>query len=381
MTETFIQNLEILTCRRIIEENHNDEILQLVEKPTYCNSRRYLATISPTQVNIYDNEDSSMGIGFFAHYSIEETPYFKGGTCTTGCWLFPQKERPLDCYLATGTSLGEVFILSCNECTVVSILTNDTGSPITSMAVSPVYPEYLLVTEKDGSIRCWNVVSKNCEFCLNNCDARYICWDGPESLVLLQNDDLKILSMTNRELEAFELLGDNLTPITGIMSLPLRREWVVLTTKEIHRVNWDSRVDSVFQTENLHETFCPNRYSVAVDNSYICISDNSNTLCVDVNGKVIGGLVDNYATGGQPGKEQTSYRKEPIVTAIIYPDAKSAVMIEKNRVMRFDTLDPNDRFVAHIKFPHPVEDMFLFYESLNAEPLMYLFPKIQQEEE
>ena len=56
-------------------------------------------------------------------------------------------------------------------------------------------------------------------------------------------------------------------------------------------------------------------------------------------------------------------------------------MIEKNRVMRFDTLDPNDRFVAHIKFPHPVEDMFLFYESLNAEPLMYLFPKIQQEEE
>lgn len=50
--ETFIQNLEILTCRRIIEENHNDEILQLVEKPTYCNSRRYLATISPTQVNM-----------------------------------------------------------------------------------------------------------------------------------------------------------------------------------------------------------------------------------------------------------------------------------------------------------------------------------------
>ena len=141
----------------------------------------------------------------------------------------------------------------------------------------------------------------------------------------------------------------------------------------------------------LMRQFCPNRYSVAVDNvmldemdheqSYICISDNSNTLCVDVNGKVIGGLVDNYATGGQPGKEQTSYRKEPIVTAIIYPDAKSAVMIEKNRVMRFDTLDPNDRFVAHIKFPHPVEDMFLFYESLNAEPLMYLFPKIQQEEE
>ena len=50
--ETFIQNLEILTCRRIIEENHNDEILQLVEKPTYCNSRRYLATSSPTQVNM-----------------------------------------------------------------------------------------------------------------------------------------------------------------------------------------------------------------------------------------------------------------------------------------------------------------------------------------
>ena len=41
-------------------------------------------------------------------------------------------------------------------------------------------------------------------------------------------------------------------------------------------------------------------------------------------------------------------------------------MIEKNRVMRFDTLDPNDRFVAHIKFPHPVcgaTDVFVSEDS------------------
>ena len=95
----------------------------------------------------------------------------------------------------------------------------------------------------------------------------------------------------------------------------------------------------------------------------------------------MGGLIDNYASDGQPGKELTSYRKEAIVTSIVYPGAKSAIMIEKNRVMRFDTLNPNDRYVALVKFPHPVEDMFLFYESLNAEPLMYLFPKIQREKE
>ena len=113
----------------------------------------------------------------------------------------------------------------------------------------------------------------------------------------------------------------------------------------------------------------------------MCISDDSKTICVDVSGKLIGGLIDNYSAGSQNGKEPSSYRKLPILTSVIYPNAESALMIEGNRIMRFDTLDPNEMYVAHVKFPHPVEDMFLFYESLNAEPLMYLNPKIQHSEE
>ena len=48
----FVENLENLTCRRIIEENHNDSILQLVEEPLHRGTFRYLATISPSQVNM-----------------------------------------------------------------------------------------------------------------------------------------------------------------------------------------------------------------------------------------------------------------------------------------------------------------------------------------
>lgn len=51
-------------------------------------------------------------------------------------------------------------------------------------------------------------------------------------------------------------------------------------------------------------------------------------------------------------------------------------MVENNRVLRFDAIDPVDHYVSHVVFPHPVEDMYLFYNSLNAEPLMYLHTKI-----
>ena len=54
-----------------------------------------------------------------------------------------------------------------------------------------------------------------------------------------------------------------------------------------------------------------------------------------------------------------------------------AVMVENNRVLRFDAIDPVGHYVSHVVFPHPVEDMYLFYSSLNSEPLMYLHPKIQ----
>lgn len=58
-----------------------------------------------------------------------------------------------------------------------------------------------------------------------------------------------------------------------------------------------------------------------------------------------------------------------------------AVMVENNRVMRFDCIDPNSKYVAHVKYPHPVEDMFVFYSSLNADPVIYLNPKIPAESE
>ena len=53
-------------------------------------------------------------------------------------------------------------------------------------------------------------------------------------------------------------------------------------------------------------------------------------------------------------------------------------MVESNRVLRFTYINPDTRYVAHVKYPHPVEDMFLFYDSLNAEPNVYLQSKINK---
>lgn len=55
-----------------------------------------------------------------------------------------------------------------------------------------------------------------------------------------------------------------------------------------------------------------------------------------------------------------------------------AIVTEENRVLRFDSINPDNRYVSHIIFPHPVEDMFVFFNSLNADPLMYLNPKIKK---
>ena len=65
--------------------------------------------------------------------------------------------------------------------------------------------------------------------------------------------------------------------------------------------------------------------------------------------------------GTQNNKDQASYHKMPITSCVIHPEA----------------IDPVGHYVSHVVFPHPVEDMYLFYSSLNSEPLMYLHPKIQ----
>ncbi|OAO14991.1 hypothetical protein AV274_3338 [Blastocystis sp. ATCC 50177/Nand II] len=113
------------------------------------------------------------------------------------------------------------------------------------------------------------------------------------------------------------------------------------------------------------------------DHKEILVSEHSKTRIFSLEGREIAQLVDNYAMGTQNNKDQASYHKMPITSCVIHPEAKYAVMIENNRVLRFDAIDPVGHYVSHVVFPHPVEDMYLFYSSLNSEPLMYLHPKIQ----
>ena len=64
------------------------------------------------------------------------------------------------------------------------------------------------------------------------------------------------------------------------------------------------------------------------------------------------------------------------MASVVDPKTRYAVMVEQNRVLRFNNIDPTSKYVVHVTYPHPVEDRFVFYENLNAEPLVYLHPKI-----
>ena len=93
LRDSFHKSIDYLTCRRIIEENHNEIILNLIEEKGHKNVWRYVASISPNQVNMYpfllylyvcryDCENENSSLGFFAHYVVEKTDYFKGGVYT-----------------------------------------------------------------------------------------------------------------------------------------------------------------------------------------------------------------------------------------------------------------------------------------------------------
>ena len=75
-------------------------------------------------------------------------------------------------------------------------------------------------------------------------------------------------------------------------------------------------------------------------------------------------------------KDPSAYKKAPVLASVVDPKTRYAVMVEQNRVLRFNNIDPTSKYVVHVTYPHPVEDMFVFYENLNAEPLVYLHPKI-----
>ena len=65
--------------------------MNVLEENGHCGVYRYAAAISSTQVNMYyftilllilnryDNKNEKASLGFYSHYVIHETEYFKGG--------------------------------------------------------------------------------------------------------------------------------------------------------------------------------------------------------------------------------------------------------------------------------------------------------------
>ena len=376
--DSFLSNLEQLSCRRIIEENHSSSIIALLEEKNHDGICRYVATISKEQVNIYDNEDKNSNLGFFAHYAVQQTPYFKGGSCTCGYWLYPQSDIPRDSILAVGTNEGEVFLLSCVDCYIISILSNRSSSSIVSITSSPSHSNLIIVLNQVGVLSIYDRLTSSRVFEYDSKKVRNAICDA--DILILEYSTGEFASLNLDTFSIASLSDVEAVPgIVGYVSLPSQSQWLIFT-----QWKWYSLDQRTLQLSSLCNVSLPSYVNqscitLASDQSLVIVAEHAVVRVFLPTGEEIGMLCDNYAAGVQMSKEPSSYRKLPISGCVIHPKGEYAVMTENNRVMRFDRLDPNTRYVAHVKYPHPVEDMFIFYSSLNADPVIYLSPKVNTE--
>lgn len=65
---------------------------------------------------------------------------------------------------------------------------------------------------------------------------------------------------------------------------------------------------------------------------------------------------------------------------VVASDGRYVVTSEGNRVFYFMAVDKTLSYVTHLKFPHPVEDVFVVYNTVDSEPRLLLQPKLALEE-
>ncbi|KAI1302823.1 hypothetical protein EDD11_005493 [Mortierella claussenii] len=182
--ERIFKNLRL---RRIVKENHSNEINQLA----FCLNQRHnntpfglhhvkviekrgairkdpmdnsniLGTTGGPQANVYDNEHCGDHLDIMSHFLLD--PVGEEG----------EEELP-DAIFATAGTDKTIHILSLARSKELVRLTGHKHT-ITDIQAHPIRDEYLLSASKDSTVRMWNILTGKCLFIFEY-KASVVCFD------------------------------------------------------------------------------------------------------------------------------------------------------------------------------------------------------------
>lgn len=165
-----VSTLDSLCLRRIVKENHGTAIVQACFPPlptspnTMIDMTNILATVSASQVNLYDNEHCGDHLDILSTFECSSSKvillsnkadhyiqkYMNKLLCV--CWA----QQSDDAYICTGGTDQMIRVLSMAKSTEVKQLKGHTGT-IVGLACHPMDSNIILSLSEDGTARLWHL--------------------------------------------------------------------------------------------------------------------------------------------------------------------------------------------------------------------------------
>ncbi|KAI9300683.1 WD40-repeat-containing domain protein [Cunninghamella echinulata] len=237
--EKIFKNLRL---RRIVKENHGENITQLA---FFFNNKNFtgpvgidvhktfdkkgsvqreesdtsnvLATVGGCQVNIYDNEHCGDHLDIMSNFNMAskftEDQDKSEKSLQTACWLYKNE----DAWIATGGADCKIHIFSLAYSREVIILKGH-SKRILDIQSHPLNDRYIISVSSDDSVRLWDVDNKRClavfeadatvacfhpsgeSFITGNSKGDFRLWSIPESVLLLEDDEPLEITKANSQL-------------------------------------------------------------------------------------------------------------------------------------------------------------------------------------
>eukprot|EP01080_Neovahlkampfia_damariscottae_P000671 gene671-8172_t len=114
-SEQFETTLKSLKLKKVIKENHKQDIIKIEIHPKHQN---LISTIGSNQINIYDNEHIGSHLDLISHFVNIKTNISKGSKFNSLSWVSEK-------YLAGSTQDGLIQILSIIDSRVIAVYPHD----------------------------------------------------------------------------------------------------------------------------------------------------------------------------------------------------------------------------------------------------------------
>ena len=366
------EKLSQLKLRRILTENHDLDIKQVIQNT--CNENYYnlCATVGGNQVNVYDNLAAGNNLNLCYHFELNESEDSRGGEVSSCCWINGED----DALLAVGTTNGEIHIISLRNTQVIKILTHVDYIDIVHLTNCNEYPSILISQMGDGSIFIWDYIQSKIIYEIKSkkivSTAISTKEEIPTIYLFTAKESFKL------PLPSFDYYINNdisLIPVplpSQFSSLVLWTQYnskynkmiLLTTTCKLFIYDPDHVEDCV--TTNIADMIVPTSntigFSLTTNQDYVFVGGSEKITLVNMKGEIV------YTTAGP------SIKKQDYIGGYIDGDMNYMILCFGVTLLRYTYIDPKIRFVTRIKHSYPVEDILLFYDSYDSVPQFVLQP-------